>query len=67
MTTEPLPLGSLVRLIVERHGVSFQTIARVASAKLEGVGLGFVSPEEPQLAILDHWLREAAQNSHRKS
>ena len=55
----PLPIGSLLNLVISRNQGSFATRGKVIYVH-EGFGMGvvFLDPTHDQLEILDDWLAE---------
>ena len=58
-TLNPLPLGSAVRLQIQRAGLILDVLANVTSSHVgSGMGLEFDQITGPQKSVLDCWLSE---------
>ena len=58
-TPNPLPLGTVLKLVVSRDQGTFATNGKVIYVR-EGIGMGvaFVDPSAEKLKVLDAWLAD---------
>ena len=65
-TVNPLPLGTLLKLVVSRDQGTFATNGKVIYVRESiGMGVAFVDPSPEKLKILDVWLSNCSRANPR--